>query len=74
MLDDPELRRRLARMALAEVRELYSWQAVGRRIQQVYGQLTGTGPDTGWTHLYDPATTVDTADPSCRFRSAPHLL
>ena len=39
----------LARTALAEVRELYSWQAVGRRIQQVYGQLTGTGPDTGWT-------------------------
>ncbi|HEX8439972.1 glycosyltransferase family 4 protein [Archangium sp.] len=74
MLDDPELRRRLARTALAEVRELYSWQAVGRRIQQVYGQLTGTGPDTGWTRLYDPGTTVDTADTSCRFRSAPHLL
>ncbi|WP_163785691.1 glycosyltransferase family 4 protein [Myxococcus vastator] len=74
MLGDLELRRRLARTALAEVRELYSWQAVGRRIQQVYGQLTGTRPDTGWTRLYDPATTVDTADPSCRFRSAPHLL
>ena len=74
MLEDAELRRRLARTALAEVRELYSWQAVAGRIQQVYGQLTGTGPDTGWTRLYDPATTVDTADPSCRFRSAPHLL
>lgn len=74
MLDDAPLRRRLARTALEEVRELYSWQAVGRRIQDVYWDLTGTLPDTRWTGLYDPATTTDRADPSCRFRSAPHLL
>jgi glycosyltransferase involved in cell wall biosynthesis len=74
LLDDAELRARLARTALAEVRELYSWQAVGRQIQRVYARLTGTKPDTRWTGLYDPGTTVASADPSCRFRSAPHLL
>ncbi len=74
MLDDHALRERLARTALAEVRALYSWQAVGRRIQDVYARLAGTAPDTRWTGLYDPATTHEQADPSCRFRTAPHLL
>lgn len=74
MLDDTALRQRLARTALTEVRELYSWQAVGRQIQGVYADLTGTTPDTRWTGLYDPRTTHEQADPSCRFRSAPHLL
>ncbi|MDC0714957.1 glycosyltransferase family 4 protein [Stigmatella sp. ncwal1] len=74
VLDDAVLRRRLARTALAEARALYSWQAVGRQIQQVYADLLGTQPDTRWTNVYDPATTESTADLSCRFRSAPHLL
>lgn len=74
MLDDAELRARLARTALAEVRELYSWRAVGRQIQRVYSRLIGTAPDTRWTQLYDPSTDVTAADPFCRFRSAPHLL
>ncbi|WP_336243437.1 glycosyltransferase family 4 protein [Corallococcus exercitus] len=74
LMDDAPLRKRLATTALREVRELYSWRAVGRRIQGVYTELTGTRPDTRWTHLYDPATTEASADPTCRFRSAPHLL
>ena len=74
MLDDPALRHRLARKALDEVRELYSWQAVGHQIQGVYQELAGTPPDTRWTGVYKPDTTTDEADPSCRFRSAPHLL
>jgi glycogen(starch) synthase len=74
LLDDAALRERLARTALEEVRELYSWKTVGRQIQHVYRRLAGTGPDTEWTRLYDPRTTVATADLSCRFRSAPHLL
>ncbi|EWY36556.1 glycosyl transferase family 1 [Skermanella stibiiresistens SB22] len=75
MLDDEALRRRLAHQALEEVRSLYSWHAIGRRIQEIYGEVAGTRPDTGWTGLYDPAeVTCGTADPSCRFRSAPHLL
>ncbi|NMO15758.1 glycosyltransferase family 4 protein [Pyxidicoccus fallax] len=74
LLDDPGLRERLARTALAEVRERYSWRTVGGQIQRVYEQLVGTAPDTRWTRVYDPDTTVATADLSCRFRKAPHLL
>ncbi|RKG76308.1 glycosyltransferase family 4 protein [Corallococcus terminator] len=74
LLGNAPLRKRLATTALEEVRKLYSWQAVGRRIQGIYTELTGTRPDTHWTHLYDPATTEASADPTCRFRSAPHLL
>ena len=66
--------RRLATRALEDVRRLYSWEAVGGRIEAVYGELRGTRPDDGWTDLYDPASTVADADLSCRFRPAPHLL
>jgi glycogen synthase len=75
LLDDEPLRRRLAHQSLEEVRSLYSWHAIGRRIQQIYRDLQGSRPDTGWTALYDPAqVTRETADLSCRFRAAPHLL
>jgi glycogen synthase len=75
MLDDEPLRRRLAHQSLEEVRSLYSWHAVGRRIQGIYRDLQGTRPDTGWTGLYDPAQVMlETADLSCRFRASPHLL
>ncbi|MGE6763529.1 glycosyltransferase family 4 protein [Corallococcus interemptor] len=74
LMDDAPLRQRLAATALREVRELYSWRSVGRRIQGVYKELTGTRPDTRWTDLYDPAMTGERADPTCRFRAEPHLL
>jgi glycogen synthase len=74
LMDDAPLRRRLAETALREVRELYSWRAVGQRIQNVYTGLTGTRPDTRWTRVYDPETKQEHADPTCRFRQAPHLL
>ena len=75
MLDDGALRRRLAHQALEEVRSLYSWHTIGRRIQEIYAGLEGTEPDTAWTAIYDPAAvTRQTADPTCRFRAAPHLL
>jgi glycosyltransferase involved in cell wall biosynthesis len=75
IVDDTPLRRRLAHQSLEEVRSLYSWHAIGRRIQEIYRDLQGTKPDTGWTSLYDPAeVTRDTADLSCRFRASPHLL
>ncbi|WP_158044074.1 glycosyltransferase family 4 protein [Skermanella pratensis] len=75
MLDDGALRRRLAHQSLEEVRSLYSWHAIGRRIQEIYAQVRGTRPDTTWTGTYDPAAvTRETADPTCRFRAAPHLL
>lgn len=75
IIDDAPLRRRLAHQSLEEVRSLYSWHAIGRRIQEIYRDLQGTKPDTGWTTLYDPAeATRETSDLSCRFRAAPHLL
>ncbi|WP_199747092.1 MULTISPECIES: glycosyltransferase family 4 protein [Corallococcus] len=74
LMDDAPLRQRLAATALREVRELYSWRSVGRRIQGVYKELTGTRPDTRWTDLYDPAMTEERADHTCRFRAEPHLL
>ena len=74
LLKDHDLRRRLATTALGDVRELYSWRAVGRQIQDVYERLAGTTPDGAWTEIYDPAATVADADPACRFRPAPHLL
>ena len=74
LLGDESLRRRLAARALADVRRLYSWRAVGARIQAVYEELRGTAPDPSWTARYDPRRTAADADPSCRFRAAPHLL
>ena len=75
VLSDHPLRRRLAGRGLADVRRLYSWPAVGGRIREVYADLAGTAPDDSWTAFYDvDAVTVETADPGCRFRAAPHLL
>jgi glycogen(starch) synthase len=64
---DADLRRALAETALEECRRVYSWEAVAERIMGVYEGLRGARPDTG----FDP---VLPADPSCRFRAAPHLL
>ena len=75
LLDDGPLRRRLARRALADVRRLYSWAAVGRQIVDVYARVATRTPSADWLELYDPrAVTVATADAACRFRAAPHLL
>ena len=75
LLDDAPLRRRLACRALADVRRLYSWGAVGRQIMAVYDRMADRPPSADWLGLYDPrAVTVATADPGCRFRAAPHLL
>ena len=67
LLDDRALRRRLAATALDEARTLYSWEARGRQIAEIYAALRGTTPDDGWT--YDAST----PDP-CRFRKTPQLL
>jgi glycosyltransferase involved in cell wall biosynthesis len=75
LLDDAPLRTRLACRALADVRRLYSWPAVGRQIMAVYDEVADRVPSAGWLDLYDPrAVTVATADAGCRFRAAPHLL
>lgn len=66
LLADGGPRPRLARTALAEAREVYSWPAIAGRIQQVYRSLAGTTPDTDWT--------LDETVEPCRFRDVPHLL
>jgi glycosyltransferase involved in cell wall biosynthesis len=67
LLGDAALRSRLATTALEEVRRLYSWPVLARSIDAVYAELAGTAPDLDWA----PPVGVD---PSCRFRSAAHLL
>lgn len=67
VLDDADLRARLAATALAEVRDRWSWPALTDRIEAVYDALVGTAPDDGWS----PPSGRDL---DCRFRAAPHLL
>ncbi|MBV9077806.1 MAG: glycosyltransferase family 4 protein [Methylobacteriaceae bacterium] len=66
LIRDDALRARLARAALTECRETYSWGAVARRIMEVYERLAGTAPDLGFT--------PDLPLTPCRFRAEPHLL
>ena len=66
VLTDAAERRRLAAAGLAECRRVYSWQAVGRQIMEVYGALLQTVPDRGWP--------VELPVTPCRFRLEPHLL
>ena len=75
LLDDDDLRARLAHRALDEVRTLYSWPAVVRQIEQVYEEVTDRPVDDSWQSDCDVAgSTVALADLSCRFRLQPHLL
>jgi glycosyltransferase involved in cell wall biosynthesis len=66
LVNDAELRTRLAANALEECRRTYSWDAVGRQIMSVYEQLAGTTPGTA----FDPHLPLT----PCRFRAEPHLL
>ncbi len=66
LMTDGALRDRLAAAALAECRRVYSWDAVGAQIQQIYRDLSGTSPARGIDeHI---------AIAPCRFRAEPHLL
>ena len=67
LLGDADLRARLATAALDEVRERYSWPVLARSIDAVYAELAGSRPDLDWELPGE-------VDPSCRFRSAAHLL
>ena len=74
MLSDEVLRRRLAENALYDVRTKYAWPVVAKQIREVYRAVAGQTPDPLWTEIYDPATTRETADLTCRYREQPHLL
>jgi glycosyltransferase involved in cell wall biosynthesis len=66
VLNDPGLRRNLAKRALSEARDVYAWPAIAGSIEEVYRSLAGTSPDTDWS--------LDETVEPCRFREAPHLL
>ena len=75
LVEDNDLRVRLANAAYRDVIEKYSWPVVGGLIEQSYHRVAGTDVDTSWTRLYDPSSvTRENADMSCRFRRSPHLL
>ncbi|MBB5758964.1 glycosyltransferase involved in cell wall biosynthesis [Methylorubrum rhodinum] len=67
VVEDDDLRGRLARDGLEECRRVYSWTAVGRQIMDVYAEVAGQAPHTDFADALP-------YDPSCRFRAEPHLL
>ncbi len=67
VVEDDDLRQRLARDGLEECRRVYSWSAVGRQIMDVYAAVAGQRPQTDFSDTLPE-------DPSCRFRAEPHLL
>lgn len=69
LIEDDGLRRRIARAGLNECRRIYSWTAVGRRIMDVYADVTHVANNS-------PRAAVDPNLPMtpCRFRAEPHLL
>ena len=66
IVEDDPLRRRIAATGLEECRRVYSWNAVGRTIMDVYERVRSELPDRG----FDP----DLPLYPCRFRAEPHLL
>ncbi|WP_345624777.1 glycosyltransferase [Streptomyces ziwulingensis] len=79
MLDDPPLRRRLARTALRQVRTQWSWPVAAARIISVYEAVRAARPPAGPPRNPrgqdgDGRGAAFPVDLSCRFRRAPHLL
>ena len=66
IIDDAGLRERIAQAGLEECRRVYSWQAVGRRIMDVYADVVHQAPDIA----FEPSLPMT----PCRFRAEPHLL
>jgi glycosyltransferase involved in cell wall biosynthesis len=67
VIEDAELRARLAQAGLEECRRVYSWTAVGRQIMDVYAKVVRERPHTEFSDALPH-------DPDCRFRAEPHLL
>jgi len=67
VLDEPELRARITQLAFQEANTLYAWPTIAAQIEGVYQRLLGTKPDLAFPTDFP-------VDPSCRFRTAPHLL
>lgn len=67
VIEDADLRMRIASDGLEECRRVYSWTTVGRQIMDVYAAIATQAPDAGFSEALP-------YDPSCRFRAEPHLL
>jgi glycosyltransferase involved in cell wall biosynthesis len=65
LLENFDLRKRLAVNALEECRAVYSWEQIGRQIIEIYECVRTNKPRNDWN-----LTTVD----DCRYRKTPHLL
>ncbi|CAH1000437.1 Glycogen synthase [Neolewinella maritima] len=74
LLQQPELRHRLAMTALREVQTRYTWPVVAKQIEEVYTSLIGRPIDTSWTSIISLDEQAAEADLSCPFRTEPHLL
>ena len=66
LIEDHDLRRRIARAGLAECRSTYSWEVVGRLIMDVYARVLKAPPGSA----VDPHLPMT----PCRYRAEPHLL
>ncbi|BAU91581.1 group 1 glycosyl transferase [Methylorubrum populi] len=67
VIEDDDLRQRLAESGLEECRRVYSWKAVGRQITEIYERVAAAPPPVGVPERLP-------LDPNCRFRKEPHLL
>jgi len=67
MIEDDDLRTRLAGDALEECQSTYAWSVIARQIAGIYRDLKGSEPDTNWSLPDGP---VD----RCIYHEKPHLL
>jgi len=67
MVENDDLRTRLAEDALSECRSTYAWSVIARQIADIYRDIRGTEPDTSWSLPDGP---VD----RCIYHEKPHLL
>ena len=67
VIEDADLRGRIAQAGLDECRRVYSWKAVGGQIMDVYADIVRERPHTEFSETLPH-------DPDCRFRAEPHLL
>lgn len=66
VIEDKNLRAKIAGNALDECRKTYSWKKIGRQILDVYRRVCLEKPRNGWQ--------ANGAIDDCRYRAAPHLL
>ena len=74
LLDDASLRCKLATNALLEIQSNYRWPSVANLLAGRLNHAVLQVSDNRWIESYDPTTSLEDADVTCRFRKSPHLL